>query len=316
MQAKQIEEAYSRIRFDILKTPVLHSRELSQLVGGAVYLKLESEQYTGSFKARGSLNKILSLSDAERETGVVTASTGNHGLGFARACEISGTNGIVYLPKKASQSKIEALAYYDVELRFHDASSLETEIFAKAYSKSESKTWVSPYNDPEIIAGQGTIGLELIEQLDGIDNICATVGGGGLISGIASYVKQMDPNISVIACQPLNSPEMSLSVDKGEITNLPTYIPTLSDGSAGGIEEGSITFPICQELIDDFILVSEDDIKEAIHFVAHKHHRIIEGAAGVSVAAVLQHKERFKGKTTVIIICGGNIDVELFKKII
>jgi len=316
MNAALIQKAHKRIQKNTLLTPLLYSRELSKIVSGNVYLKLESEQHTGSFKARGSLNKIMSLSDAERHQGTVTASTGNHGLGFARACEISGAKGIVFLPQKAAQSKIDALGFYDVELKFHEGSSLDTEIFAKQFADENGKTWVSPYNDLEIIAGQGTIGIELMTQLEGIDNICATVGGGGLISGIASYVKDADSDIAVIGCQPVNSPEMSLSVEKGEITNLPTFIPTLSDGSAGGIEDGSITFPICQSLIDDFILIKEEDIEKAIRFVAHTHHRIIEGAAGVSVAAVMTNKERFKGQHTVIIICGGNIDIELFKSII
>lgn len=316
MNRQLIEKAYARIKENTFRTPLLHSRELSRLVQGEIYLKLESEQHTGSFKARGSLNKILSLSKEEQTSGVVTASTGNHGLGFARACEISGAKGIVYLPKKASQSKIDALGYYGVELRFHDGSSLDTELFARAFAEEEGMTWVSPYNDPEIIAGQGTIGLELVEQLGGIDCICATVGGGGLISGIARYVKATDDAIQIIGCQPKNSPEMCLSVENGEITNLPEFIPTLSDGSAGGIEEGSITFPICQDLVDDFLLLSEEDIEEAIRFVAHTHHRIIEGAAGVSVAAVMKNQERFAGKTTVVIICGGNVDVSVLKEIL
>lgn len=316
MTIELVEKAYTRIKENTLLTPVLHSRELSKLVSGEVFLKLESEQHTGSFKARGSLNKIMSLSDEEKANGVITASTGNHGLGFARACEISGVNGIVFLPKKASQSKIDALGYYDVELQFHDGSSLETEIYAKQFAKKMSKAWVSPYNDPEIIAGQGTIGLELMNQLNGIDTICATVGGGGLISGIASYIKNKNSEINIIGCQPANSPEMCLSVEKGVITNLPEFIPTLSDGSAGGIEEESITFPICQTLIDDFILIKEEQIEEAIRFVAHTHHRIIEGAAGVAVAAVMQNIDRFKGRKTVVIVCGGNIDIGLFKGMI
>lgn len=316
MDAHNIKEAYTRISEHTLYTPLLYSRKLSQLVNGHIYLKLESEQHTGSFKARGSLNKILSLTEKERENGVITASTGNHGLGFARACEISDAKGIVFLPHKASQSKIDALKLYHVELIFHEGSSLDVELFAKQYAKDNNKVWISPYNDPDIITGQGTIGIEIMEQLEGIDVVCATVGGGGLISGIASYIKEVEPSISIIGCQPENSPEMSRSVETGAIINLPDFIPTLSDGSAGGIEEGSITFPICQKLVDDFILVSEEDIEDAIKFVTYKHQRIIEGAAGVSVAAVMQNKERFKGKKTVIIICGGNIDIKLLKSLI
>ena len=312
----EISKANSRIRPHIHHTLLLKSDALTAMCGGKVYLKLESEQYTGSFKARGSLNKILSLTAKERERGLVTASTGNHAQGFARACSISGANGIIFLPKTAAPSKVEALKYYDINLQFYGDDSLTTELYAKRYAKEENKVWISPYDDRQIIAGQGTIGLELLHDLDHIDDVYITIGGGGLISGIASYLKHYKPDVKIIGCQPENSPEMSLSVEAGEIVDYPAAQPTLSDGSAGGIEPGSITFPLCQNLVDEFILISEDQIKQAIKLIAHKHHKIIEGAAGVAVAGLIKNRKKSLSKTSVVIICGANIGLDVFKSII
>jgi len=305
-----IISAEKRIRKHTLMTPLLHSRLFSELTGAKVFLKLENEQHTGSFKARGSLNKLLTIQENDRHRGAVTASTGNHALGFARACELADIKGIIFLPNTASKAKVSALKHYPVELKFHKGTSLDTEIVAKQYAHDRGSIWVSPYNDFDIIAGQGTIALELVEQIDQIDYVLVTVGGGGLISGVATMLKKLDPRIKVIGCQPENSPEMFLSVEAGEITQLDEAKDTLSDGSAGGIEPGAITFPICQQLIDEFILITEEEIKQAIKLMLKTHLKIIEGAAGVSLAAVFKEKERFKGKHVVVLICGGNINVD------
>lgn len=313
---QEILDAEKRIRPNILKTPLIESRNLSELIDGKVYLKLESEQYTGSFKARGSLNKLMSLSEEDKKRGVIAASTGNHALGYARALEITGLNGTVYLPENASKAKVAALRKYPVELKFHGTDCLTTELHAKAEAKELDKVYVSPYNDPQIIGGQGTIGIELEEQLPHFDSILITLGGGGLLSGIATYLKQKRPSLRIIGCEPENSPEMTLSLNVGKIVGLEEEMETLSDGSAGGIEEGAITFPICQSLVDETILVNEPEIAAAIKFVAHHHHKIIEGAAGVAVASLIKEKEKFRGKTVVIVICGANISIEKFKQLI
>ena len=313
---KEILTAEKRIRPYILKTPFIESRNLSELIDGRVFLKLESEQYTGSFKARGSLNKILSLTDTEKIRGVITASTGNHALGFARALEIANVKGTIYLPQNASKSKVEALHKYPVELQFFGLGSLNTEIYAKARAMHKGKVWVSPYNDPQIIGGQGTIGIELMEQLNFFDDVLVTVGGGGLISGIGTYLKKMNPKIRIIGCMPENSPEMALSLKAGYVVDPIQGKETLSDGSAGGLEEGSITFPICQKVVDDTILVSEEEIASAIKLIAHTHHKIIEGSSAVAVASLIKNAEKFKRKTVIIIICGSNIDMAKFKSII
>ncbi|MCH2022823.1 MAG: threonine/serine dehydratase [Saprospiraceae bacterium] len=313
---EEILAAEDRIRPYILKTPLLESKALSKLINGKVYLKLESEQHTGSFKARGSLNKLLSLSNNEKKIGTVTASTGNHALGYARALEIVNTTGTIYLPENASNAKIKALENYSVELKQYGNDSLTTELYAKQKAKDLNKIWISPYNDPQIIGGQGTIGIELVEQIEDFDYTLVTIGGGGLISGIGTYLNQVKPMTKIIGCQPENSPEMDLSLKANKIITLPEYIDTLSDGSAGGIEEGAITFPICKNVIDECILVSEEKIASAIKFVAHTHRKIIEGAAGVAIASLIQNKRTFDGCTVVVIICGANIDMKKFKSII
>lgn len=307
---EEILKAETRIRPYTLTTPLLLSRPLSKLINGNVYLKLESEQHTGSFKARGSLNKILSLTDKEKSQGVITASTGNHALGFSRALEIADLEGTVYLPPSASPAKIKALEDYPATLKFYGNNSLETEIHAKAEAAKENKIWISPYNDPHIIGGQGTIGIELENQLEVIDHCLITVGGGGLISGIGSYLKERRPDCKIVSCQPRNSHEMKLSIEAGGIVDMPVELETLSDGSAGGIEPESITFPLCQSIIDETLLADESAIADGITFALKHHKKIIEGSAAVTIATLLENKIKFEGANVVLIICGGNIDVK------
>ena len=312
---QHIARAAERIGPHILHTPLLRSRYLED-GGGRVYLKLENEQHTGSFKARGALNKVLSLSTAERRRGMLTASTGNHALGFARALEIAGGRGLICLPENAQPAKVEALRHYDVELAFHGNDCLETELYAKQLAEVQGMAWVSPYNDPMVIAGQGTVGKEILDEVPKVDAILATVGGGGLISGVASWVKAVRPQTEIIGCLPENAPEMYLSVQRGEHVALDDPPDTLSDGSAGGFEPGSITFPICREKVDDFILASEKEIAQAIRWAVEKHHKIIEGAAGVALAAFMKNRERFAGKAVAVVICGANIAREKLRGIL
>ena len=313
---EEISQAARRIGPHVLKTPLFHSAYLDELNHGEVFLKLESEQYTGSFKARGALNKVLSMAPEEKANGLLTASTGNHAQGFARALAISGDHGLIYLPENAEPSKLEALKHYGVELAFYGSGCLETELHARAQAAEKGMVWMSPYNDPMVIAGQGTVGKEILERLPDVDVVLATVGGGGLISGIAAWIKEHRPQAEIIGCLPERSPEMYLSVMKGEIVELDEPQPTLSDGSAGGCEPDAITFDLCRELVDDYILVSEEEIADAICWMADKHHKIIEGAAGVALGAFMKQAERFEGKKVAIVICGANINVETLKDLL
>ena len=302
----EILRAEQRIRPYILKTPLIPSLPIGQMGGATVYLKMESEQYTNSFKARGAMNKVLSLTNEERTHGIVTASTGNHAQGTARACSLTGCPCTIFLPEHAEPSKVEAIQQYPAELVFHGRDPLATELYARRMAAERGQTWISPYNDPQIIGGQGTIALELMQQLNGLDDVLVTVGGGGLIGGIATYLKSVAPDTRIIGCQPEQAPDMYRCIQAGEIIEIEQH-DTLSDGSAGGVEPGSLTFPVCRDLVDDYILVSEEEIKSAMRLMVETHHKIIEGAAAVSLAAFLRNRDRFRSRTVVIIICGANI---------
>lgn len=313
---EQIKKAHRRIRPYILQTPLIRSHWLSKICNGNVFLKLESEQYTGSFKARGSLNKLMWLNEQADSKFPVTASTGNHGLGFARALDLLDMEGRVYLPKNATPSKVEAIKAFGVEVKFHGSDPYTTELFARKTADDKDWIYVSPYNDAQVIEGQGTVGVEILDQQSEIDNILVTVGGGGLISGIATYTNTQSPNTSIIGCQPENSPEMASSVQAGAYQENVETAPTLSDGSAGGFERDSITFDICKKRVDDFMLISEAEIKEAIRNTIKHHHKLIEGSAGVAIASVLKDPQRFKNQKTAIVVCGANIGLETLKKIL
>jgi threonine dehydratase len=308
---REVLEAQKRIGPFIRKTELLETTLLS---GRQVYLKLENRQHTGAFKARGSLNKIMSLTDTELKAGVITASSGNHGLGVARSIQLTGVSGTIFLPTYAEESKVRSLAAYDVPLKFVDGTWLETEERARKEAVDRGATWISPYNDLKVIGGQGTVGLEIADQVQSVDRIFITVGGGGLLSGIGGYLKSRFPGVQIIACQPENSPEMYLSMQAGKVVTLATQKDTLSDGSAGALEATSVTFPVCQAIIDDFYLASEAEIASAMRRVYEKTGEVIEGSAGVAVAGYLQAEER--PGTDVVVICGGNIDEDKFRELV
>lgn len=312
---REISDAHRRLRGKVLRTPYMHSRWLSEAVGGHVRLKLESEQHTGSFKARGALNKLLWLREQGIEALPVTASTGNHGQGFARALHLLDMEGKVFLPHGADASKAEAIASWGAELEYYADDPYETEVHTRQLAEKEGWVYVSPYNDLQVVAGQGTIAAEIYEQGPAPDTILATVGGGGLISGLACHARDRDPEVRIVGSQPENSPEMSASVRAGEYREVETR-PTLSDGSAGGFERGSITFDYCREWVDEFILVPEEEIEEGIRAMISHHHKLVEGSAAVAVAALLREPDRFAGRTTAVVICGANIAADKLKKVL
>ena len=311
--SQQIVEAEKRIRPFIRETPIEYSYALNKISGCEVYLKLENLQVTGSFKARGALNKILSLKNSTAK--IVTASTGNHGLGVANALAVAKKQGTIYLPHGASAAKVEAIEMRGVPVEFYGDNCEETERYVRKVSETTHQIYVSPYNDVEVMAGQGSVGVELLRQLPEMDSVFISVGGGGLIAGIAVYLKAVNPKIEVIGCLPENAPVMFECIKAGKIIEVPEK-PTLSDATAGGIEAGSITFEICQQCIDDYVLVTEDEIAESMRLVLKHHHQVIEGSAGVALAALLKNKEKFQGKKVVVLICGGNVSEAVLKKLI
>ena len=313
--SKEVLAAEGRIRPFIRETPLNYSFFLSKLGNCEAYLKLENLQHTGSFKARGALNKLFSLSAPERRAGVVAASTGNHGLAVAYGASKLGINGTIFLPENASPQKVQALRNYKIEIRFYGNDCEATESHARAEARKTGQIYLSPYNDPKVVGGQGTIAVEILRQCESVDSIMVSVGGGGLISGIAGYVKDLRGDIEIIGCLPENSPVMYDSVRAGRIVDS-AVSPTLSDGTAGGIEAGAITFEPCRRYIDDWVLVSENEIRDGMKLVFEHERFVIEGAAGVVVASFVKIRKKLKGRNVALVMCGGNIDTEKFKQLV
>jgi len=312
---QMVNEAVNRTQPYLRQTILDFSPAYSQQTGVDVYFKCENLQHTGSFKARGALNKILSLSESEREKGIVTASTGNHGAACAFAMQQVGASGIVFVPETAVPTKLDAIRRLGAEIRTFGTDSVEAEAHARTFATTHGMTYVPPYNDPFVMAGQGTIGAELLQQLPGLDAVFVSVGGGGLIGGIASYLKAVKPSMQIIGCSPENSQVMAQSVVAGELLDLPS-LPTLSDGTAGGVEPGSITFPLCRDYVDQYISVTEAEIATSLREFMGNQHMLIEGSAAVAIAAFLKLADSFKGKRIAIVLCGANISLDTLKEIL
>ncbi len=312
---QDVTAAADRIGPYIRETPVEESPLLSRRGGGRAFLKLENYQVTGSFKARGAMNRLLAMDEDERRRGFVTASSGNHGAAVAYAQQRIGGEGLIVVPEDASPTKVEAIRARGAEVVQHGADCVIAERWARAEAERRGVAYVSPYNDPRVVAGQGTIGFELARQLERIDTIYVSVGGGGLISGIAGYLKAQNPDLEVVGTSPRNSAVLYESLKAGEILDLKS-LPTLSDGTAGGVEAGTITFEPCRELIDRFLLVEEEEIAAGMRLVAEHHHMMVEGAAGVAVAAYLKDRERRTEGTAVVVLCGANVSLEVFRRVL
>lgn len=314
ISANDILEAEVRIRRLVRQTPLDRSIYFSEMTGCDVWLKLEHLQHTGSFKLRGAANRILSLYFEELERGVVTASNGNHGIAVCYAAKQVGVTPRVFMRHGVSEAKLSLIKLLGGEPIFYGNDPLEAELKARATARQNDQIFISPYNDARVIAGQGSIGIELHRQLEDIDAVFVTVGGGGLISGIATYLKSVSPRTRIVGCWPENSPVMYEAIKAGKIFNCPEQ-PTISDSTAGGLEPDSITFNLCANLIDDHVLVSEDEIKQAMRLLIEKERWIVEGAAGVALAALLKEQKRFANKRIVVLLCGRNIAAEKLRDV-
>ena len=312
--AQAAARASERLEGRIRRTPLLYSPLFSEHVGARVWLKLENLQYTGSFKLRGATNLLAGLNEEQRSRGVVAASSGNHGAGVACAAHASGTTAVVFVPEGTPETKRSAIRRYGGTVREFGSDGLDTELHARDYAARRDMTYVSPYNDFDIIAGQGSCGAEIADVLPDVDEIYVAVGGGGLIGGVGSVLKSRIPAVRVVACQPRASAVMARSVAAGRILDLPSE-PTLSDGTAGGIEPGSITFDICRAVSDEFVIVDEQQIAAAMRQVLELERQLIEGAAGVAVAAMLSARRRLSGRTVVVLICGGNVSPDVLGRL-
>ena len=311
----EVLRASTRIERFIRRTPLDHSPRFSNDTGVNVYLKLENLQFTGSFKARGAYNKLLSLTDDQRSAGCVVASSGNHGAATAHAMQKLGVHGIVFVPEQTSPTKVGAIRESGTEVRFFGTDGLDTEVHAREYAGQHGMRYISPYNDADVIAGQGTCGVEIAADLPSLDAVFIAVGGGGLISGVGAFLKSVNPGISIVACQPQASAVMTRSVQAGRILELPGE-PTLSDGTAGGIEAGALTFDLCRKIADDYVLVSEQEIAQAMRMFMDAHHMLPEGAAGVALAGLVRKASAFENRNVAVIICGGNVSRDTLKTVI
>ncbi|MBL0171985.1 MAG: pyridoxal-phosphate dependent enzyme [Gemmatimonadaceae bacterium] len=302
-----IASADAAIRPSVLETPVVEWPQYSEHTGGPVWVKAEHLQRTGSFKLRGATNAVMRA--IPRGLTIATASSGNHGIAVSHALRAAGKPGVVFLPETVSPSKLEAVRRSGVRVELFGRDSHDTEVEAQRVSAIEGWHYLSPYNDPDVIAGQGTIGLELLRQLSQIDVVYVSVGGGGLISGVAAALKARNPDIHIVGCSPANSCVMHESVRAGRMLELES-LPTFSDGTAGGVDADAITFDYCRTLVDEWLLVSEQEIARSMRDHIDHLHQLVEGSAGVAFAALLQHAKsdaRFRGATRVAISCGQNI---------
>jgi threonine dehydratase len=277
------------------------------------YAKMEQLQITGSFKLRGATNKIMSLSSEAASAGVVTSSTGNHGLAVAAAARHRNIDAEVFLSSQVPEAKWNKIASSGARIRMVGKDPLEAEIAARAAAGESGRTYVSPYNDWEVIAGQGTIGVELARQIENIDAVFIATGGGGLISGVGTYLRTISPRTEIVGCWPEHSQVLYECIRAGKVAEFPESY-TVSESTAGGVEPGSITFELARAAMHRGVLVSEDAILDAMKW-ARDQNWIIEGAAGVALAAFFQEAPRYNGKTVVVLFCGGNLSPEVQSRI-
>ena len=307
---REIAQAESRIRERIRTTPLLAS-PIGADIGADFHLKLENRQHTGSFKARGAFSKLLSLEPGARARGVIAASTGNHGAAVAFAARAIGVPARVVVPENADAGKVASIRALGGEVITHGGDSAVAESHARDLAAAEGLPFISPYNDLQVAAGQGTLGVELQQQHPGLEAVFIALGGGGLLAGVAAWLKSIRPQVRIIGCSPERSAVMIESLRAGHILDL-VSLPTLSDGTAGGVEAGAVTFEWCRELADELITVSEDEIADAMRRAYTMHGLTVEGAAGVAIAAFLRQAARWRGRRVAAIVCGGNVSPATF----
>ena len=302
----KIHDASRRIGTFLPKTPVLVSVGLGARFGACVELKLENHQVTGSFKARGAMNKMLMVSETERTKGIITASSGNHGAAVAYSAKLLGCDATVYVPEYAAEVKKSAIQELGALVVVAGADCVETEQIARKMASEQGLTYVPPYNDVDVLLGQGTVATEWLEQTRPLDAVFVAVGGGGLIGGIGTYFKERTPECRVIACSPERSPALHHCMEQGKVVDVPC-LDTLSDATAGGVEPGAITVEICSRVVDQSLLVSEEQIAYWMRWMWSEHQMAIEGAAAVALAGLEQCADWIRGKRVGVVICGGNV---------
>lgn len=311
---RMIAEARERIQHSIYRTPLMETSSLSSLTRFHVKLKPENLQKTGSFKIRGATNKIALLGPAERQKGVITASAGNHAQGVAYAAQQAGIDAAIVMPRSTSLAKVEAMRRYPAKLILEGQSFYEASDHARMLQSETGATFVHAFDDLDVIAGQGTIGLEIVEEWPQVDTVIVAIGGGGLISGIATAVKEAKPRVKIVGVQAAGAASCNLALEKGKPAKLAS-VHTLADGIAVK-QIGDLTLPIIQRLVDDVVTVEEDEIAAAVLHLLERSKVVIEGAGAVPVAALMYRKAIARGENVVVVLSGGNIDVNMLGKII
>jgi len=314
IQLSDIQAALERIRADIRVSPCPRSETFSGLTNNSIFLKLDNQQRTGAFKERGALNKLLTLSPEERSHGVIAASAGNHAQGVAYHAGRHKIHARIVMPLPTPLTKVSATRAYGAEVLLHGANYDEAYEKAVEQSKEDRLTLIHAFDDDAVIAGQGTLGLEILQQHPSIEAIVAPIGGGGLIGGIACAVKQSNPAVQIFGVQPARIPSMKAAVAEGKPVTLESA-KTIADGIAVR-RAGERTLPLVQKYVDGIVTVEEEEIANAILLLLEREKTLAEGAGAAAIAAVLNRKLPLQGKRVAVLVCGGNIDVTLLSRII
>jgi threonine dehydratase len=314
IQLSDIHSALNRIRADIRVSPCTHSETFSGVTQNSIFLKLDNQQRTGAFKERGALNKLLMLSNQEREHGVIAASAGNHAQGVSYHAGRHGIRARIVMPLPTPLTKVSATRGYGAEVVLCGANYDEAYGKAIELSEQDHLTLIHAFDDDAVIAGQGTLGLEILSQHPDIEAVVSPIGGGGLIGGIACAVKETNPKVKVYGVQPARLPSMKVAVEKGKPVTLESA-KTIADGIAVR-RAGEKTLPLVQKYVDDIVTVEEEEIANAILLLLEREKTLAEGAGAAAIAAVLNRKLQLREKRIAVLVCGGNIDVTLLARII
>ncbi|WP_435078509.1 threonine ammonia-lyase [Halococcus sp. AFM35] len=310
-----IREARERVDVVARHTPLEHSHSFSDLSGAAVHPKLEVFQRTGSFKIRGASNRIATLTEAEQAAGVVTASAGNHAQGVALAATRADVDSVVVMPEHAPIAKVKATRSYGARVVLHGEDYDEAQARAHDIEADDGRTYVHAFDDPAVMAGQGTIGLEILEDCPDVETVVVPIGGGGLIAGIATAIKEQAPDVRMIGVQAEGASSVAQSLEKGAVQEL-DGVDTIADGIATR-RVGEQTFPVIEERVDEVVTVSDPDIAVAITKLLERSKTLIEGAGAVPMAAILAEAFGYaEGEVIVPVLCGGNIDLNMLRTVI
>ncbi|GAB1201316.1 hypothetical protein APSETT444_010707 [Aspergillus pseudonomiae] len=305
-------QARNRIRSHIYQTPLIPARAQGKSNGAKVLFKAENFQLTGSFKIRGAMSK---MSGHPANGRLITASSGNHGIGAACAAQALSKDLTVVLPETVVPAKLEKIKSYGVNVILHGAETGLAEQHAQRLAAEEKYTYISPYNDPGIVAGQGTIGLEILEQCDQVDNVFVSMGGGGLISGVGAVMKAFSPRTKIYGVSAINSKALAESMAAGHVVET-EHRDTLADAVAGGIDTDTITLPLAMSVVDHVLECDEDEIKAALKVMAFEENMNVEGSAALALAGFNKVAQQLTNQTSVIVLCGANFDQGVFKSVI